>query len=378
MCEKIIYSIILSTSASMGLLAQNVGIGTTNPNRAKFEVYGAVGNNSAIFGGNGVGVSFGLNAPGIGFNSYYNGNNLYINNGTAMVQWQNHLTGSMYLDATTTVGTPNAVINGLQRVMTIKWNGDMALENGEANTSLFVGSGFGVRGARLQGTTYHTEFNKTGATRISGGKSGSDVYINDVSSGHVTFGGFFTNVGINKVPSRTLDIKQVNGRGFVLVEPTTFHNWEFVTTKNLTDPASDYYVYYNGQYKGNFFYVDGGYYPISDGRLKKDVQTLNSSIDKILRLNPVRYSMKRDVSKTKQFGFLAQEVRAIFPELVEVIREKDSGYDMNEFLTMNYNGLSPIVISAMQEQQQQITHLQSRIDNLKQKIAALRKLTEKK
>ncbi len=359
--------------------SQNIGIGTATPARAKFEVYGAVGNTSAIFGGNGIGISFGLNAPLVGFNSYYNGNNLYINNGTAMVQWLNHITGSMYLAVSMNTGTPNAVVNGLQNAMTIKWNGDVALEAGESNATLFVGNAFGNRGVRLQGTTYHSEINKNGGnTYINGGKNGSDVYINDVSSGSVSFACINGSVGINKSPSSTLDIKQYNGRGLVLVDPGTFHNWEFVTTKNQTDNASDYYVYYNGQYKGNFFYADGSYNPISDERLKKDVQPLQGALSRIMGLTPVRYKMKYGSPGSPCLGFIAQDAEPLFPEIVQRVNEKDNGYPgLDEFYTMNYDGLAPTVISALQEEQQHIRELENRINALKKRIANMKAIMNK-
>lgn len=50
----------------------NVGIGLTNPARAKLEINGAAGTGytSALFGGDGTGISFQRNWPTIGFNQY--------------------------------------------------------------------------------------------------------------------------------------------------------------------------------------------------------------------------------------------------------------------------------------------------------------------
>ncbi len=67
--------------------AQNVGVGTNNPTRAKLEVNGAVGATAAIFGGESSGISLQRNWPGIGFNQYYNGVSRYMANGYAAVQF---------------------------------------------------------------------------------------------------------------------------------------------------------------------------------------------------------------------------------------------------------------------------------------------------
>src|SRR5215203_6113466 len=78
--------------------AQNVGIGTNTPARAKLEVHGSVGATSAIFGGESSGISLQRNWPGIGFNQYYNNGNKYIGNGYAGVQYLDPGTGGFSLD----------------------------------------------------------------------------------------------------------------------------------------------------------------------------------------------------------------------------------------------------------------------------------------
>src|ERR1700755_301664 len=81
--------------------AQNVGIGTTAPSRAKFEVHGAVGLTSAIFGGDGQGIAFTRNIPGIAFNSYFDNSLKLMKNGTAAFQYFSPAVGSMNFEITT-------------------------------------------------------------------------------------------------------------------------------------------------------------------------------------------------------------------------------------------------------------------------------------
>src|SRR5690242_19737063 len=57
----------------MQVYSQNVGIGIDNPIRAKLEVNGAAGATSAIFGGEGAGISLQRSWPSVGFNQYYTG-----------------------------------------------------------------------------------------------------------------------------------------------------------------------------------------------------------------------------------------------------------------------------------------------------------------
>jgi hypothetical protein len=59
---------------AMSITNGNVGIGTTNPSRAKLQVEGVVGNTNALFRTNATsqGISMVSDWPGLYFNSYYN------------------------------------------------------------------------------------------------------------------------------------------------------------------------------------------------------------------------------------------------------------------------------------------------------------------
>jgi len=56
----------------------------------------------------------------------------------------------------------------------------------------------------------------------------------------------------------------------------------------------------------------------SDERLKDDITDLQFGLNEILQLRPVSYLWKNDtINQGKQFGFIAQEVQEIIPELVK-------------------------------------------------------------
>lgn len=81
----------------------------------------------------------------------------------------------------------------------------------------------------------------------------------------------------------------------------------------------------------------------SDETLKENIVSISeSSLDKIKQLNPVSYSWKNDENHVIQTGFIAQSVRTIFPNLVS--EDKD-----NHLLSLNYMGLIPYIIKAIQE-----------------------------
>lgn len=92
---------------------------------------------------------------------------------------------------------------------------------------------------------------------------------------------------------------------------------------------------------------------VSDRDLKTDIESLDtrSTYEKVLALNPVSYRWKTDDSSTGlKYGFIAQEVEALFPELVSV--DPETGYR-----TLATGGLVPFIVEALQGQQEQIDTL---------------------
>ena len=88
----------------------------------------------------------------------------------------------------------------------------------------------------------------------------------------------------------------------------------------------------------------------SDARLKANITSLGNTLSKLLLIDGKSYTLKSDESVEK-IGLLAQEIQKIFPELV-----KQSGDDEGT-LSVNYQGLIPILINAIKEQQEQIKDL---------------------
>ena len=118
----------------------------------------------------------------------------------------------------------------------------------------------------------------------------------------------------------------------------------------------------------------------SDAKLKEGVVNLSTALDMVNKLKPVTYTYKDSyrekisLSEGKQFGFIAQELELIIPELVNqqeaIVFGKDD-YNQNapidklEFKGINYIGLVPILTGAIQEQQLIIDQQQEAIDQLK-------------
>jgi hypothetical protein len=112
----------------------------------------------------------------------------------------------------------------------------------------------------------------------------------------------------------------------------------------------------------------------SDRRLKKDWVALSNASDKLRQITPYTFRWKQG-NEQPQMGVMAQEVERVFPGLVHTRRDG--------FRTVNYPGLIPPMLNALQEQQRTIDSLQSQVDNqtrenqaIRDELRAIRELLE--
>ena len=103
----------------------------------------------------------------------------------------------------------------------------------------------------------------------------------------------------------------------------------------------------------------------SDARLKKDIASLSGSLDKVLQLRPVSYLLKDPSAQTAgvQFGFVAQDVERVVPEIVHT---DDSGMK-----AIDYVRLTPLLVGSVQELSAKVDAQQQEIDELKAQIQQL-------
>ena len=97
----------------------------------------------------------------------------------------------------------------------------------------------------------------------------------------------------------------------------------------------------------------------SDMRLKDNIQSLGQTMVNILKLDAKSYT--RD--GRSEIGLIAQDVQLVYPELVSE--------DANEMLSVNYQGLVPVLINAIKEQEDKIIDQQTQIDELKELVNQL-------
>ena len=174
-------------------------------------------------------------------------------------------------------------------------------------------------------------------------------------------------VGINNTnPAYRLDVSgnlRVSDSGTNLIySGTTLYN---SSGSSYLGTSSYFWGYLYSHY---IFYT---YTPIqySDAKLKKDIVDLEIQTNKLMDLRPVKYKilprlngsgepvqLKNTDIEAEHIGFIAQEIKEVFPGLVQEDEEGTLG--------VKYIELIPILVKAYQEQQTEIAGLKARIEAL--------------
>jgi hypothetical protein len=93
----------------------------------------------------------------------------------------------------------------------------------------------------------------------------------------------------------------------------------------------------------------------SDITLKDNIEQIN--INDFNKLNPVSFTFKDDEKNKKHYGFIAQELETVYPELVT---NTELG-----FKSVNYIEMIPILLSQMKNMQIEIDKLKEEINKMK-------------
>lgn len=343
-----------TTGTSNNFVGVNAGYAnTTGSSNSVF------GTNAGRFNTAGSGNTFlghlsGYNATGssnvfIGYGAGYNetGNNkLYIDNSTTATPL---IEGDFSANALTlngTVGVNGHIPTGSAIPTDIKLYVNGRFSQRVAGS--LGGFGSGDRWSSLGNSfipgvatpTIYGMFNQGfGASFISGSKSGANNLV-----------GFTGN---------RLDFDVISMSG-----PTT-------TVMSILNGGNVGIGFTNPQYKldinGDIRVV--GSYIGSDKRYKENIKGIENAMDKINALDGVTYDFKageingynfKTITDKKQIGFIAQDVKKVLPELVDA--------DENNYLSVNYVAIIPVLVEAIKEQQDVIDEQEILIDEQQQEM----------
>ncbi|MCC6286799.1 MAG: tail fiber domain-containing protein [Chitinophagaceae bacterium] len=120
---------------------------------------------------------------------------------------------------------------------------------------------------------------------------------------------------------------------------------------------------------------------LSDAKIKKNIEPIDNSLQRIMQLEPKKYEYNvSDFKHLKlqagsQYGFIAEELQSIFPDLV---KEKSVNYMFGKNIyrnatikTIDEAGLIPVLVASVKEQQAEIEKLKMEVLQLKKQTASV-------
>ncbi len=211
--------------------------------------------------------------------------------------------------------------------------------------------------------------NSAGTNSVAMGNNTTASGNNSTAMGYFTTasGNKTTAMGANTTASdyASLVIGQFNSSGSSVTNNATSYNTAntaFVIG-NGTDSSNKsdaFKVMFNGDTTvSNDLTVNGDVVISSDARLKSNIVSLGSTLSKLLQIDGKSYEIKGK----QKIGVLAQEIKEVFPELVSE--------DNNEMLAVNYQGLVPVLINALKEQDAKMKEQEKKINRLEKILLKL-------
>lgn len=192
------------------------------------------------------------------------------------------------------------------------------------------------------------------------GKGGEFIGDVTVNSGDVTMS---DRLGIGlSAPTHDVHIahEQFTGDGGLILEnAATANAWQLYTSQS----SDDLRLFYNGAARGEFDATTGNYTSVSDARLKRDIEPMETMLEKVMALQPREYAMRDSADPgARHFGLIAQELETVFPEMVSTTPDDGDGID--DLKTVAYTEMISVLVKTIQEQQQQIADLERRVRTL--------------
>ena len=98
----------------------------------------------------------------------------------------------------------------------------------------------------------------------------------------------------------------------------------------------------------------------SDFRIKEDIKTIDNALDKVCKLRGVEYTRKE--TKAREIGVIAQEVKEIVPELVNIENTKSdiNSEGLEDLHTMKYQNTVGLLIEAIKELEKKVKDLEDK------------------
>ena len=148
-----------------------------------------------------------------------------------------------------------------------------------------------------------------------------------------------------------------SGNGGFFDEGNRWFNYHHVgnacTAFNASTTSSSYTIYSHGA-----IYSTGDIVAYSDRRIKENIITIDTALEKVNKLRGVYYNRIDDEDKEREIGFIAQEVNEVAPELVTYAEDVDQ-------YGVKYGNTTALLVEAIKELTQQVKDLKQEVEELK-------------
>ena len=118
----------------------------------------------------------------------------------------------------------------------------------------------------------------------------------------------------------------------------------------------------------------------SDKRVKTKIENLDDGLNTILKIRPVEFEYSKKYQKYnkgyegKKRGFIAQEVKEVLPDMVNIIEETVGKEIIKDFHLLSNSDFTPILVKAIQEQQQIIENQKAAISLLQAEMQEVKNI----
>ncbi|MFC7357889.1 tail fiber domain-containing protein [Jejudonia soesokkakensis] len=186
-------------------------------------------------------------------------------------------------------------------------------------------------------------------------------------------------------PNETLDVQGSDHSGFIANFTNTSTSGTGTDGVSIRLRASrafednHYIAFYRssttlaGRIEGTVAGTGVNYQTTSDKRLKTNFAQETNALGKISDLNPLWYEYKANLG-VKEFGFLAQEVQKIVPQIVS---GDPNGDVEKEPMTVAYGRITPLLTAGMKELIEKVKKLESENKELKQTLSLYQNLEKR-
>jgi hypothetical protein len=176
-------------------------------------------------------------------------------------------------------------------------------------------------------------------------------------------GNFQVGVSVNYLSERLTVVSSgtTSNPAIFAYNPNASYTGQVVIAQTEAAPSTSW-MFYQGRSSGgttrvniygngNIQNTNGSYGSLSDERLKENIVDATPKLEKLNQVRIVNFNIKDD--EQKQIGVVAQELEQIFPGMIEENQEGMKG--------VKYSVFVPMLIKAIQEQQQMIETLQAKV-----------------